>query len=125
MLTVIPPMYPITKFGKSNTGTLFSKYGSKYGNILHFTKYGINDEFMISFSLSLAHTAIAELEKRLKPQNRKVTVITQNIDQLHYAAGSENVIELHGSLFHTRCTKCGDIRKNRDSPIVPALKDKG
>ena len=46
MLTVIPPRYPITKFGKytlSNAGTLFSKYG----NILHFTKYGINDEFMI------------------------------------------------------------------------------
>ena len=72
-----------------------------------------------------AHTALAELEKRLKPQGRKVIVITQNIDRLHHRAGSEDVIELHGSLFHTRCTKCGDVRENKDSPIVPALKDKG
>lgn len=73
----------------------------------------------------LAHLAIAELEKRLKPQGRKVTVITQNIDRLHHRAGSEDVIELHGSLWLTRCTKCGDIEENHNSPIVPALKDKG
>ncbi len=42
------------------------------------------------------HKAIAELEKRLRPQNRKVTVVTQNIDRLHHKAGSQNVIELHG-----------------------------
>lgn len=52
-------------------------------------------------------------------------VITQNIDRLHHQAGSRDVIELHGSLFDTECTKCGDVRENRDSPIVPALKDKG
>ena len=43
-----------------------------------------------------AHKAIAELEARLKPQERKVTVVTQNIDRLHHRAGSQNVIELHG-----------------------------
>jgi len=35
------------------------------------------------------------------------------------------VIELHGSLFRTRCTACGDVRSNYNSPICPALKDKG
>lgn len=54
-----------------------------------------------------------------------MTVITQNIDRLHHRAGSEDVIELHGSLWLTRCTKCGDIEENHNSPIVPALKDKG
>ena len=54
-----------------------------------------------------------------------MVVITQNIDRLHHQAGSRDVIELHGSLFDTECTKCGDVRENRDSPIVPALKDKG
>lgn len=40
------------------------------------------------------HLAIAALEKRVN-----VTVITQNIDNLHTAAGSSNVHEVHGSLF--------------------------
>lgn len=45
------------------------------------------------------HYAIADLEKRL-PQ---VVVITQNIDNLHYAAGSRDVIELHGNLQRNKC----------------------
>jgi NAD-dependent deacetylase len=45
------------------------------------------------------HLAIAQLE-RLVPQ---VTVITQNIDGLHQAAGSTDVIELHGSIRRYRC----------------------
>ena len=72
-----------------------------------------------------AHIAIADLEKRSEKEGRKVVVITQNIDRLHHQAGSKNVIELHGSLFDTRCTECGDVKENRNSPIVPALKDKG
>ncbi len=48
-------------------------------------------------SPNLAHKAIAELEARLKPQGRTVTVVTQNIDRLHHKAGSQNVIELHGT----------------------------
>lgn len=34
-------------------------------------------------------------------------VITQNVDGLHQAAGSENVVELHGSLDRVRCLACG------------------
>ena len=45
---------------------------------------------------------IAELEKRLKPQGRKVTVVTQNIDGLHHKAGSEDIIELHGIIMTRR-----------------------
>ncbi|CAI8009209.1 NAD-dependent protein deacylase sirtuin-5, mitochondrial, partial [Geodia barretti] len=69
--------------------------------------------------------ALAEFEARLKPQGRKVTVVTQNIDGLHHKAGSQDIIELHGSLFHTRCTSCSQVLENRDSPICPALKDRG
>jgi hypothetical protein len=39
--------------------------------------------------------------------------------------GSENIIELHGSLFKTRCTGCGVVEENRDSPICESLRDKG
>src|SRR5258708_5315335 len=45
------------------------------------------------------HLAIAELE-RLLP---KVTVLTQNIDNLHRAAGSVDVIELHGNIHRHKC----------------------
>lgn len=45
---------------------------------------------------SQAHIAIAECEKRLAAQGRRLVVITQNIDELHKRAGSENIIELHG-----------------------------
>lgn len=72
-----------------------------------------------------AHIAIAECEKRLKSEGRRVVVITQNIDELHRKAGSENIIELHGSLFQTKCTKCLNVSPNYDSPICSALKDKG
>ena len=50
-----------------------------------------------------AHEALARVEQRLDASQR-MTVITQNVDELHQRAGSVNVVELHGSLFRTRCT---------------------
>lgn len=50
-----------------------------------------------------AHLYFASLEDK----GKSVTVITQNIDGLHQAAGSSNVIELHGSVHRNYCTKCG------------------
>ena len=49
------------------------------------------------------HMAIAELERR-KP---RVMVLTQNVDGLHRAAGSHNLVEIHGNLHHLLCTECG------------------
>jgi NAD-dependent deacetylase len=50
-----------------------------------------------------AHEALAELERRGLIEG----VITQNIDRLHRAAGSENVIEMHGSIETSSCLECG------------------
>lgn len=50
-----------------------------------------------------AHKALARLEEMGKVK----AVITQNIDGLHQAAGSKNVIELHGTTSLYYCTKCG------------------
>jgi NAD-dependent deacetylase len=50
-----------------------------------------------------AHAALAELERRALIEG----VITQNIDRLHRAAGSENVIEVHGSIETSSCLECG------------------
>ncbi len=51
-----------------------------------------------------AHTVLAELERR----GRLDAVITQNIDRLHRKAGSEDVIEVHGSIATASCTSCSE-----------------
>ena len=48
------------------------------------------------------HLRLAELEREGKLR----AVITQNIDGLHQAAGSKNVLELHGSILRAYCSRC-------------------
>lgn len=50
-----------------------------------------------------AHRALAELERR----GNLAAVVTQNIDGLHQEAGSQRVIELHGSVHRNHCLGCG------------------
>ena len=50
-----------------------------------------------------AHRRLAGLEREGKLR----AVITQNIDGLHQAAGSKNVLELHGSIHRCSCMRCG------------------
>ena len=50
-----------------------------------------------------AHLKLAEWEK----EGKLKAVITQNIDGLHQAAGSKNVLELHGSIHRCYCMRCG------------------
>ncbi|MBR0343163.1 MAG: NAD-dependent protein deacylase [Oscillospiraceae bacterium] len=52
-----------------------------------------------------AHLKLAELEKAGKLK----AVITQNIDGLHQAAGSKNVLELHGSVHRNYCIHCDEF----------------
>ena len=54
-------------------------------------------------SPNAAHRKLAELEERGKLK----AVITQNIDGLHQAAGSKEVLELHGSVLRNYCLGCG------------------
>jgi NAD-dependent deacetylase len=49
-----------------------------------------------------AHRAIAVLASKVP----KLTLVTQNVDDLHERAGSEGVLHLHGSLFAPRCFDC-------------------
>ena len=68
-----------------------------------------------------AHLYFAGLEKK----GKNVSVVTQNIDGLHQAAGSTNVIELHGSVHRNYCMKCGefyDMKYVKDSGKVPLCK---
>jgi NAD-dependent deacetylase len=59
-----------------------------------------------------AHRAIAELAAKV-PQ---LTLVTQNVDDLHERAGSEAAIHLHGSLFAPRCFTC-----NRAASLPPGI----
>lgn len=52
---------------------------------------------------SRAHIALCDWQKQLAG-DQKFTLITQNVDRLHQRAGSSNVVELHGSVFRTRCS---------------------
>uniref|UniRef100_A0A3P9GZI0 NAD-dependent protein deacylase sirtuin-5, mitochondrial n=1 Tax=Oryzias latipes TaxID=8090 RepID=A0A3P9GZI0_ORYLA len=102
------------------TPEAFSRNPSRVWEFYHYRR-----EVMLTKDPNAAHKAIAECEERLSRQGRKVTVITQNIDELHRRAGSKNILEIHGSLFKTRCLSCGHEEANHKSPICPALKDKG
>jgi NAD-dependent protein deacetylase/lipoamidase len=62
---------------------------------------------------NLAHIALSALEDVLAPRG-SVTVITQNVDELHRRAGSQSLIELHGSIFRVRCVRDQEPRPAPD-----------
>lgn len=61
------------------------------------------------------HDALAALERRFGPE--RFTLITQNVDGLHLAAGSRRVLEIHGTLRRVRCTGCGALQDNGAEPL--------
>jgi NAD-dependent protein deacetylase/lipoamidase len=54
-----------------------------------------------------AHLALARLQREFPG---KVTLVTQNVDDLHERAGSTEVIHMHGELLLSRCIHCDDVR---------------
>lgn len=73
-----------------------------------------------------AHKALAELEGQL---DGKVTLVTQNVDNLHEQAGSQNILHMHGALAQVRCTACGAIHEDwlddiTSSTACPACRQK-
>jgi NAD-dependent deacetylase len=63
------------------------------------------------------HEALARLEEAVASRGGRFTLATQNIDGLHRAAGSRNVLELHGSILAMRCTRCGQRRDLGFEPV--------
>ena len=59
------------------------------------------------------HVALARIEKVVP----RMTLVTQNVDGLHRAAGSRSVLELHGTILATRCTGCGAHAQGPDGPF--------
>jgi len=79
--------------------------------------------------MALAVLAVPHFLRTVAP-DAKFTLVTQNVDGLSRRAlertpgadeGTAPIFEMHGRLFETICTSCGDRRMNTDSPICPAL----
>ena len=75
--------------------------------------YNWRRELIATKSPNSAHHAIVELERR----HKHFWLITQNVDGLHRAAGSQRLSEIHGNIWKVRCTGCGVISENREIPL--------
>lgn len=110
---------------RSATGLYNQRRGSKYPpetmlsrafmlqHPQEFYDYHLHNLIAREAKPNPAHLALAALEQTGKLK----AVITQNIDGLHQAAGSRNVIELHGNTYKFYCIGCG---KHYDLAFVDA-----
>ena len=86
-------------------------------NTEEFYKF-YREKMLFEAEPNVAHLKLAEWEKR----GVLTAVVTQNIDGLHYDAGSKRVFELHGSVRRNYCMKCGrfyPLEYIKDSIGVP------
>jgi NAD-dependent deacetylase len=65
-----------------------------------------------------AHLALARLEDSLAKRGEILTLVTQNIDDLHERAGSASVIHMHGELLKARCGRCEAVHSWLDDLTV-------
>ncbi len=74
-----------------------------------------------------AHRALAQWQRSCAAGGRTFTLITQNVDRLHQAAGSTDVIEIHGSLIEWRCLITQRLQECRGGPFpqYPPRSDAG
>ena len=108
---------------------------------LYSQKFAYPPETMLSHSFYVSHTEefydfyrakMLALDAKPNAAHRKLAqweqegklkaVITQNIDGLHQAAGSREVLELHGSVMRNYCQRCGkfyDVQRIAQSRGVP------
>jgi NAD-dependent deacetylase len=114
---------------------LWNKYDpAKFANINHFFKqpdYYWNFFKEVRYPVihrarpNKAHAALAQLEQKGKLK----TLITQNIDGLQQAAGSQHVLELHGNTRRIVCLNCGqchsmeDVYEQLDTRLPPLCPD--
>lgn len=70
-------------------------------NVLEF--HEVRRKSVLKCPPHVGHHFITKLQKT----KNNTTIVTQNIDGVHQRTGSENVIELHGSMWRLRCDDCG------------------
>jgi NAD-dependent protein deacetylase/lipoamidase len=75
--------------------------------------YALRFEALMTAEPNAGHLALAELEQR----SLVSAIVTQNVDGLHLRAGSQEVIEVHGSMRTAECLDCGE-----QVPLDPAAR---
>lgn len=58
-----------------------------------------------------AHAALARLERELPGRGGALTLVTQNVDELHELGGHQGVIHMHGEALKVRCGHCGHVER--------------
>jgi NAD-dependent deacetylase len=76
--------------------------------------YNFRRRNLLAAAPNAAHDALARLGRELPRRGRRLTLVTQNIDDLHERAGATDVLHMHGELLKSRCGACGDVRARRD-----------
>lgn len=73
--------------------------------------YNARRRRLLEVEPNAAHLALARLAREWPGE---LTVVTQNIDDLHERAGSPGVLHMHGELLKSRCTACGAVAPCRE-----------
>lgn len=68
--------------------------------------YNLRRRALLAVQPNAAHLALARLERELQGS---LTLITQNVDDLHERGGSRSVLHMHGELRKARCVFCGSV----------------
>ena len=87
-----------TKYDLDDVAT---PHGFARNPALVYDFYNARRRTLLAAAPNAAHYALARLERE---HAAKVVIVTQNVDNLHERAGSDNVIHMHGELLKTRCT---------------------
>ncbi len=77
--------------------------------------YSERREVALKARPNAGHRALAEVERRM---GERFLLVTQNVDGLHRRAGSERLLEIHGRLLGTRCSRC-DRPETPDETAYP------
>lgn len=88
--------------------------GSKEAQIRYWARSFIGWNRIAEALPNQGHFAIA----RAEADKKIFQIITQNVDQLHQKAGSQQVIDLHGRLDHVRCVKCQIVIDRKDMDLM-------
>jgi NAD-dependent deacetylase len=80
--------------------------------------YDLRRRDLLNARPNAAHLALARLEGALAERGDGLTLVTQNIDDLHERAGSRRVIHMHGELLKARCGRCEAVRPWLDDLTV-------
>jgi len=71
--------------------------------------YDLRRRNLMDAKPNAAHSALARLERALAGKGGSLTLVTQNIDDLHERAGSARVVHMHGELLKARCGSCDAV----------------